>query len=103
MLSDANRDNAIIDAAKMAFDHSRRCVLDERATSHSISVALVPLFGISWSRKIIAAVDTRPINRRSNQLLARVRNSPLPRADCGRVADLFKLSLFAPTEFSPEW
>ena len=68
-----------------------------------MSVALVPLFGIRWSKKVIAAVDARPINRLANQLLAKVRNSPRPRVDYDRVADLFKLSYFAPAEFLPGW
>ena len=34
---------------------------------------------------------------------ASIRNSAAPRPDYDRVADLFKLALFAPTTFLPEW
>ena len=76
MLPQANIDNAIIEAAKLAGVHAWRGAFDEKATSRSISTALVPWFGISWGREIIAAVDKRPINRRISQLMARVRKPP---------------------------
>ena len=99
----ANLDYAIIEAAELAFDHAWRGVFDPTATASRISTALVPLFGISWSKKVIVAVDQRPLNRKINQLLGRVRNSPLPRTDYDRLADLFKFAFYAPAEFLPEW
>ena len=69
------------------------------ATPRSISVALVPLFGINWAKKVISAVKTKPIN----DLLAKIRNVDIPREDYNRLADLFKLAFFAPVHFLPEW
>ena len=99
----SNQDNAIIEAAKLALDRAGRRVFDEQATGHRISIGPVPLFGTGWGKKIIAAVDQRRNNRRINQLLARVRNSPLPRVEYDHLADLFKLAYFAPGGVLPEW
>ena len=99
----ANQDNAIIEAAKLAFDHAWRGVFGETTPARINSAALVPLFGIIWRKKVIAAVDNRPINRRVNHLLARVRNSPLSRADYERLADLSRMAFFAPVDCIPEW
>ena len=97
-----NRDNAILEAAKLDFDHAWRRVFDEQATARSISLAVVPLLGIRWSKKIIVALDRRQNNRRVNQLLAKVRNSALPRAEYDRMEDLSKLAYFTPGDFLPE-
>ena len=37
-----NRDNAIFEAAKLAFDYARRRVFDIQAACHSISLAVAP-------------------------------------------------------------
>ena len=66
MIPRDNLDNAIVESAKLAFDHAWRGVFEEQPTAHIISLALVPTFGVGWSRKSIAAVDTRPVNRRVN-------------------------------------
>ena len=99
----SNKDNAITEAAKLALDHAWRRVFDEQATASSISLELVPLFGISWSRDNILAVDQRQNNRRINQLLARVGNSTQPRAEYDLLDDLFKSAYFAPGDSPPEW
>ena len=83
----------------MAFDHAWQTAFASNATAHSISVGLVPLFGIRWSKKIIIAIKTHRIN----ELLAKVRHSAIPRPDYDRVEDLFKLAFFTPTTFPPEW
>ena len=94
-----NHDTSVIAAAHLAFDHAWRNAFASDATWRIISVALVPLLGISWSRKIITAVKTKRIN----DLLAKIRNTAVPRADYVRLADLSKLAFFTPTEFLPEW
>ena len=53
--------------------------------------------------KIIAAIDRRQNNRRANQLMAKVRNSALPRVEYDRMAGLSKLAYFTPDDFLPEW
>ena len=83
----------------MAFDRAWRNALASDATGRIISLALVPLFGISWSKKIIKAVKTHQID----ELLAKIRNAASPRADYGRIADLFNMAFFTPTAFLPEW
>lgn len=99
MLPRANRDNAIAAAAQLAFVHVGRSDFASNATGRSISVALAPLFGIRWSKKIIGAIKSHLVN----QMLKHLRNSPFPRADCDRVADLSKDSFFTPKEARPEW
>ena len=99
MLNFPNHDMAVIAAAQLAFDHAWRNAFASNATPHSISAALVPLFGISWTKKVITAVKTNRIN----DLLAKIRNVDIPRADYDKLADLFKLAFFAPTHFLPEW
>ena len=94
-----NHDTAVIAAAHLAFDHAWRNAFASEATWNSISVALVPLFGISWGEKITTAVKTRRINA----ILAKIRNTAAPRADYDRLADLFKLAFSTPTDFLPEW
>ena len=94
-----NHDTAVIAAAHLAFDHAWRNAFASNSPALSVSVALVPLFGIRWIKKITNAVKTHRIN----ELLAKIRNSPVPRSDYDRVADLFKLAFFTPTEFLPEW
>ena len=103
MIPLGNRDNATLEAANLAFDYAWRRVFDEQAAAQSISLADAPLFGIRWSKKIIAALDRRQNNRRGNQLLAKVRNSALPRIEYDRLGDLFKRAYFAPGDFLPEW
>ena len=98
-----NRDDAIFAAAKLAFDYARRRVFDEQATAQSIALSVVPLFGIRWGKKIAADSGRRQNDRRVNQLLAKVRNSALPRIEYDRLGDLFKLAYFAPCDFLPEW
>ena len=55
--------------------------------------------GIRWRKKIIGSINTHLIN----QLLTRVRNSALARADYDRVADFFSMAFFTPAEFLPGW
>ena len=102
MLPRANQDSAITAAAQLACDRVWKGAFADDEARRIISFALVPLFGIRWSKKAIAAMEARTINRRANHLLARAGKSP-PRADCDRVADLFKLAYCAPAEFLPEW
>ena len=97
MLPHSNQDNAIIAAAKLAFDHAWRSVFDTSATSRSISAAFVPLFGIIWIGKIIVAFGQRPISRKVNQLLARVRNSTLS----GQIMAAWAISSNWPTAHRP--
>ena len=99
MLPHPNRDAAVIAAAHLAFGRSWRNAFASDATGRSISVALVPLFGISWGKKITTAVKTYRIN----ELLAKIRNTAAPRVDYDRIAELFKVAFFTPSEFLPEW
>ena len=92
MIPLGNRDNAILEAAKLAIDYAWRRVFDEQADAQSISLAVAPLFCIRWGKKIIVSLDRRQNNRRVNQLLAKVRNSALPRIEYDRMGDLFKLA-----------
>ena len=64
MLPRANKDPAITAAAQLACDRSWKSVSADDAAIQIISAALVPLFGISWGKRVIAAVDDLPINRR---------------------------------------
>ena len=98
-----NRDNAISEAAELAFYYAWRRVFDEQATAQIIALAVAPPFGIRWIKKIIAALDRRQNDRRVNQLLSKVRNYALPRIEYDRPADLFKLAYLAPEDFPPEW
>ena len=99
MLPFPNHDTAVSAAAHLAFGRAWRNAFSSNATGHSISAALVPLFGISWTKKVIIDVKTNRIN----ELLAKIRNVDIPRADYDRLADLFKLAFFCPTCFPPEW
>ena len=92
-----NHDMAVIAAAQLAFDHAWRNAMASNATPRSISASLVPLFGINWTKKVISAVKTKPIN----DLLAKIRNVDIPREDYNRLADLFKLAFFAPRSLPP--
>ena len=69
---------------------------DPRASANRLSAALVPLFGISWSRRAISNITTEPINK----LLLRLRNAALPKPDRHRSAELVELAFFAPTPSS---
>ena len=94
-----NHDTAVIAAAHLAFDPAWRNAVDPDATGRIIFVALVPIFGIIWSKKIITGVKTNRIN----ELFAKIRNTAAPRSDCDRLADLFKMAFFTPAVFLPEW
>ena len=95
MLPIPNNDTAAISAAHLAFGHAWRGAFSSDSAGRSISVALVPLFGISWSMPGIGAVQTHRINL----LLGKIRNSVDPRTDYDRAADLFRMAFCAPTEF----
>ena len=92
-------DVAVTEAASLVMGSVNRAVSCSKASSKSITRALVPSFGISWGRSVIGGVGRCPINT----LLAKLRNSPLPRAHYGNVGGLLKDSFVSSDPFLPEW
>ena len=105
MLPTENHDDAITAADQLVIDSVFRCVADTKASAHNISFASAPVFGVNWNRKVIARIT---IGNRSgtdalNQILCKMRNSPLPRSDYERAGDLLKKAFVAPAVYLHEW
>ena len=96
----STQDNAIIDASKLACDRAWCGVFGDQAAGRVIYSTLLPLVGISWSKKIIVAVDTRPAGRPAACVGEEL---PTHRLGYDRVADLFALAKFAPGDLLSEW
>ena len=105
MLPTENHDDAITAADQLVIDSVFRCVADTKASAHNISFASAPVFGINWNRKVIVRIT---IGNRSgtdalNQILCKMRNSPLPRSDYERAGDLLKKAFVAPAFYLHDW
>ena len=76
-----------------------RAANDPKATARSLMSAILPAFGISWNRDIIQSLTKNAVNN----LLLKLRNSPLPRAHYDKLTDMFKTAYCHPYSLIPEW
>ena len=88
----AHLDLAISAAASLVVGSMNRAADDPKATARILAQAILPAFGIAWNRDTIQSLS-RDV---ANQLLLKLRNSPLPRLHYDRLADLFKTAFSHP-------
>ena len=81
-----NLDTAAAAAGKVVMEKLNRQLGQRDISARELPQALIPLYGITWNRAVINLVAKDSIN----QLFVRLRNSPLPRAEYGRLSSFFK-------------
>ena len=105
MVPTETHDDAITAAAQLVIDSVARCVADTEASARIISVELAPAFGVGRSRMVISRIT---IGNRSgsdgfNQMLCKMRNSPLPLSDYVRAGGFLKKAFVSPDVFLTGW
>ena len=92
-------DLAIAAAATVVMESMTKAANRHAATARSLSTATLPAFGIIWNRNVINSVTRGWINN----LLLKLRNSPLPRLRYDKLAAVFKRAFCNPYFLNPEW
>ena len=92
-------DLAIAAASALVMESTTKAANRPAASSRSLATAILPAFGISWNRNVTNAVARGWINN----LLVKLRNSPLPRIRYDKLAALFKTAFCKPYSLNPEW
>ena len=93
-----NLDTAAAAAAKVVLEKLNRQLAQRDISARDLSQAVVPLFGSTWNRNVINLVVKDSINK----LFARLRNSPLPRADYDRLSAFFKKAYATACSLPPD-
>ena len=91
---------ALIAAAQLIMQNMNRAADNSGATARSLSLAILPAFGLCWNKEVLLAVNS---DNAVNRLLAKLRNSPLPRIHYDKLANLFKAAYLNPYSLLPEW
>ena len=99
MIPTANIDIAVASAAIIVIDNASRIVGDTKASPQVIREALIPIYGLTWTRAIFARFK----QGRLNGFLAKIRNSSLPRSEYERLASFWKQAYEVDSQFLPEW
>ena len=95
----AHMNLAISAAASLVVGSMNRAANDPKSTARSLAAAILPAFGISWNRDIIQSLTRDAVN----QLLVKLRNSPLPRMHYDKLAGMFETAFCRPYSLIPEW
>ena len=95
----ANIDIAVASAAIIVVNNAFKILGDTRASSEVIREAIMPIYGITWTRPIFARFK----QGRLNSFLAKVRNSTLPRSEYDRLASFWKQAYEVQSQLLPEW
>ena len=90
---------AIAAAASLVMDSMNRGANDPNATARILASAILPAFGISWNRDIIQSLTRNSVN----QLMLKLRNSPLTLMRYENLAGVFKTAFCRPYSLLPEW
>ena len=86
-------------AATIIWDNHARVVSNRNASTAAIRTAIMAVYGVSWNRVVITAITTNRIN----DVLAILRRyTPLPEREYSRLADFFKVSFQASSDFPPD-
>ena len=94
--SSFNADIATAEAAKLIWDSAARQIGMPNLSAPAMASDIRPVYGTVWNRAIIDKVTTSRIN----QVLARIRNSPLPAQEYHRLVAMF-LEASHPSNTSP--
>ena len=84
-----NADVAAAEAAGLVWGHLARQVEGPTATASKLARALAPVYGVTWNRAAITA-DAFGGTDNINRVCCLMRNSPLIRSECDRLAALLK-------------
>ena len=92
-----NRSIAVAAAARLVLSGVDKVLNDPRAPAQALSEAIIPIFGIRWNREVCQRTGG------INNMLCRLRNSMLPKADYLKLRELFKEVLFLNGPLPPNW
>ena len=90
---------AISSVASLVMDSMNRAANCQMATARSLSAAILPAFGVRWNRDVTRAIASNRIN----ELMLRLRNSPLRRLRYDKLPDMFNTAFCNPYSLIPEW
>ena len=90
---------AIAAAASLVMDSMNRAANNPKDTARSLSLDIVAAFGIRWNRDISQSLTRDAVN----QVMRKLRNSPLHRLRYDKLAGMFKTAFCHPYSRIPEW
>lgn len=95
----ANIDIATASAAIIIVDNAAKISGDFKASPSTIREAIPPIYGLTWNRTVCSHFE----GGRLNAVLAKVRNSALPREEYERLASFWKQAISVVSQYLPEW
>ena len=95
-----NRELAVAQAAKIVLKEANKVIMDPKASNKALSAAILPLFGIRWSKDTCQRVGK---DGELTKLLYRLRNSALAPAAYQKVSALFNEACSLAGPLPPNW
>ena len=89
----------IPDASSLLLGSINKADNCSNASARSLAAAILPDFGIGWNLDVIRGATSGRIN----ELIPKLRNSPLPKLHYDKLPGLFWTASPAPYSLIPEW